>query len=466
MALFLVLLAAYSFSVGLRASRGASITGDEPFYLLTTQSLIQDSDLDLRQQYDKQSYRSFFDHPGGLWKQSIPTTDGRIVSPHDPGLSVLLIPGFALAGLRGAQFELALIAALTMALVYVLVAKETGDHLIAWLATLAVALSTTAFVYSSEVYPEFPGALCIALSLLLIRRSTSVGSAAILVCLLSALAWLGIKYMPLAAIIALPFLMRSPWSSRSVFLGLTAVSAAAYIWFHYAVFEDLTPYSINTVYGGAPALSVVEQHLSLQDRFYRLWGLFIDERFGIGRWGPVLLLAPISLPLLLKRGAVGATVLALFLTQLAIATFVAITMMGWWFPGRTFVVVLPLFALPLAVLLQRFTGFVRVAATVLGLYSLAITAALTRAANNHEVTLAVDPFDMRAWLFRDIRPLFPNYTAWTAETFLLTAGWLVVGVVALALIAGHEFDLRWPRRVIRPAPSRLWRARGAHGGYD
>src|SRR5690606_5999554 len=51
-AMFLLLAVVYSASLGLRATRGASITADEPFYLMTTQSLIDDGDLDLRQQYE------------------------------------------------------------------------------------------------------------------------------------------------------------------------------------------------------------------------------------------------------------------------------------------------------------------------------------------------------------------------------------------------------------------------------
>ena len=41
-ALFLALASVYAFSAGIRATRGASITGDEPFYLLTTQSIMED----------------------------------------------------------------------------------------------------------------------------------------------------------------------------------------------------------------------------------------------------------------------------------------------------------------------------------------------------------------------------------------------------------------------------------------
>ena len=43
-ALFVLLIAVYVWSIDMRASWGASITGDEPFYLITTQSLIQDFD--------------------------------------------------------------------------------------------------------------------------------------------------------------------------------------------------------------------------------------------------------------------------------------------------------------------------------------------------------------------------------------------------------------------------------------
>jgi hypothetical protein len=45
--MFAVLTFAYAFSVEMRATRAASITADEPFYLMTTVSLIDDGNLDL-----------------------------------------------------------------------------------------------------------------------------------------------------------------------------------------------------------------------------------------------------------------------------------------------------------------------------------------------------------------------------------------------------------------------------------
>ena len=104
-ALFVLLAVAYSFSVDLRASRGALISSDEPFYLLTRQSLPQDGGLDLTKQYEADSWRSFFDHPDGRWNRSEPLPDGKLISPDNPGLPVLLVPEFAPGGLAGAQLQ-------------------------------------------------------------------------------------------------------------------------------------------------------------------------------------------------------------------------------------------------------------------------------------------------------------------------------------------------------------------------
>lgn len=465
--LFVLLALVYQLSIPLRATRGAAITGDEPFYLVTTQSLLQDGDLDLRQQYQTQSYRSFFDHPSGLWRQSVPRDDGAIVSPHDPGLSVLLIPGFLLGGLRGAQTQLALLAAGTFALAYVLAAVETRSALLSWLTTAAVGLTATAFVYASEIYPELPGALCIVLALLLLQRrvigsvataaqvaepsvnstpmprveALGIGVAIGMAVLLSALAWLGIKYVPLGALIALAFLWQADTRARAVFVALSAVSGAFYVWAHYQLFGDLTPYSINAVYQGAPAISVIEHHVAFSERFYRLWGLFIDERFGVGRWAPVLLLVPFALTTLVWGPRLRQLVAALIVVQVLMGTFVAITMMGWWFPGRTLVLVLPLCPLALTVLLQRTRAPLRIAAAGLAAYSIVVTCTLTFAAGRWEVLLAVDPYDLSGAGFQGLGALFPNYTAWGEDTVIKTGVWLGLSLPAMLWLLLRDFDI-------------------------
>jgi len=432
-AMLVLLVAVYSQSAPLRASRGASITGDEPFYLLTTQSLLDDGNLDLRGQYRRRSYTSFFDHPQGLWMQSLPRADGRLLSPHNPGLSVLLIPGFAWGGLRGAQTELLLLASLTFALTYVLVARLSGAPLISWFATLAVALTATAFVYATEIYPELPGALLLVTALLLMTGDARLGPGRVLLIgvVLSALAWLGIKYAPLIGLAGGYALLRTDGRGRVALIVMGAVAAGMYLWFQMVTFGALTPYSVNIVWAGDSTAAVVGAHVEFGDRIYRLWGLFIDRRFGVARWAPVLFLAVAGCTFLIRRRGLPRVILALIVVQILIATFVAITMMGWWFPGRTLVTVLPLFALPLALLLRHGRPWLRAAATVLATYSTLVAMLLAQATRRGEVTVAVNPFDLLAPLFERLSGFFPQYIGWGVETWLLTAAWLVAGAVVL-----------------------------------
>jgi hypothetical protein len=164
-----------------------------------------------------------------------------------------------------------------------------------------------------------------------------------------------------------------------------------------------------------------------------------------------------SLPLLIRAGGgqgdrkgrpyalVRRVVLALIATQVLIATFVAITMMGWWFPGRTLMAVLPLAALPLTLLVARMPVSGRIVAAGLALVSLSFTLALRGASATGstvapgEVTLAVDPFDMAWWPFRQSAYLFPNYQTWSETTVVLTIAWLALLLGSIGFVAWREY---------------------------
>lgn len=448
-AMFAILATVYIASIDIRATRGAAITGDEPFYLLTTQSLLQDGDLDLSQQYRRRSYESFFDHSDGLWSQSITRDDGTFLSPHNLGLPLLLLPGFGAAGLLGAQVQMLVMAALTFALVYILIVQLTGAAWPSWLATMAVALTATAFIYATEIYPEVPAALALTASLLILRGLGRPGiwRALGLAACLTAMAWLGIKYAPLAGLVGLWSLWRMHRQERIAFAAAASVSAAFFVWFQLRTFGALTPYSAGLVYAGDSTLTILGEHFDFASRTYRLLGLFVDQRFGIGRWAPVLLAVLPAMLLLWRAGGIARLVLGVIAAQWLVATFVAITMMGWWFPGRTLMTVLPLLALPLTLLLVRSPLLVRVGVALLGVYSLAVTAMLAKAGHAREIVIAVDPFEMSSPIFQITSRLFPNYTFWDGATWSLTAAWLVL--VAAAAVGLY---LAWYRRGPTPVP--------------
>lgn len=459
LAVFVPLVLLYQLAVPLRATHAARVNVDEPFYLLTTVSLLMDGDLDLANDYALRRYRAFFDHPQELWTQSAPTADGRLLSPHGVGLSVLVLPTYALDGVDGVKRWLTVLAAAAFALAAVLAGRLAGRPWPAALAALAVGAGAPAFVYSAQVYPEMPAALVVTVCLLVVLSVRwSATRAAALAVGVTALLWLGAKYAPLGAVLAAAGLWRGGWTARAALGGLLAASGAAYTWFHVATYGGLTPYAVNALYAGSDDLSLVAQHAAFGDRLYRLAGLWVDREFGLVRWAPVLALVLPGLWLLPLRRMPAAALLAAIAVQVTVAAFFSITMRGWWFPGRMLVAVLPLLAVPLACLLaaQSRRARIGVLAAGTGALTLATTLALWHAAAGQQVVLAVDPFDLAWPVFQAVAPAFPLYTSYEPMTWLLTGAWALAAVglcVAGAGLAAGPGPSPG-QHTLAPAPSR------------
>jgi len=183
----------------LQTSRTAA---DEPQYLLTAISLAEDHSLDLADELSAARWRDFAGHD--LPRQTEPTPEGREISPHDPGLPLLLAVPVAVGGWVGAKVALALVnGALAALLVWTGVRRFGVSRRLAVPVVLALTLAPPLAVYGAQVYPELPGALCIAGILALTgaerRRSLAVAG---VVALATAAAWLSIKYVPVAGLAA------------------------------------------------------------------------------------------------------------------------------------------------------------------------------------------------------------------------------------------------------------------------
>jgi hypothetical protein len=114
-------------------------------------------------------------------------------------------------------------------------------------------------------------------------------------------------------------------------------------------------------------------------------------------------------------------------------------MMGWWFPGRTLITILPLTALPLTLLVEKLPTQARVLPAALALTSVAFTIALRDAVANDGVRLAVTPFDMTWAPFRWSHELFPDYQTWGTETVVLTIAWLTIFVVSIVAVVWWSY---------------------------
>jgi hypothetical protein len=439
---FVAVLLAGQLAVGMRASRTASVTGDEPFYLLTTQSLASDHDLDLADDYAHHEERRFWDGTVPLWRQMTADRRGRLLSPHDPGLSILILPAYVLGGLDGARRFLVVLWALAMALATLLAVRLRAPPMLAAVAAIAVGVGAPGIVYASQVYPEGPAALLVAAALLLITddRARPILAAAVLI----ALPWLGFKYLPLVAVLAAAFAWRHSrrghLSRQKLLVALLVglLAGAHYVWWHLHTFGGLTPYASNIVFSGEGSARIVADHLGQGGRSYRLYGLFLDARFGLFRWFPIALVAVAGIR---RQNVLVATIV---LTTVVVGTFASITMMGWWFPARMLVAGLP----ALVVLVAHGAERLPKMAAALAAWSALIGGATAWAAHHGAIRLAVDPWRLGAplpphWLFPDFRHFGPSQVG-------LSLAW---GAAALAL-------RRAARRAASRAPGRRLAADG------
>jgi hypothetical protein len=199
-------------------------------------------------------------------------------------------------------------------------------------------------VYGQQVYPELPAGLVVltAVAAVTAPRPTK-GTLAVTALAIAALPWLSVKYVPVAAALTLVALLRLATRQRAALLGVLAGAGAGYLGVHRLVWGGWTVYASGDHFSGSGELGVLGVRPDYLGRSTRLLGLLVDRDFGLVAWQPAwLLLIPAAVALLATRPP-GWTALAVPLAAgWATATWVALTMHGYWWPGRQLVAVLPL----------------------------------------------------------------------------------------------------------------------------
>ena len=329
--------------IDVRASYGARTTGDEPYYLITAASLWEDRDLDISDEIEAEAFHEWHEIP--LDEQTKPLDGGRRVSPHDPLLPVVLAPALALGGWMGAKLFLALMAGVLGALIVWLAVRRFAVSLLAaGLAGGVFGAAAPFAVYGSQVYPELPAALCVAVALIGLTGRSRGGLVA-LGAAITALPWLSIKYVPVAATLALigiVLLWRAGRRHELVgFAGGLAVMGVAFVAAHLQWYDGVTPYAVGDHFTSGE-FSVVGNDPDYPGRARRLLGLLVDRHFGLVAWQPAwFLIVPAVAALVRARPPHSSTLAFPLAVGWLNATFVAFTMQGWWWPGRQLVVVLP-----------------------------------------------------------------------------------------------------------------------------
>ena len=426
-----------AWAVPARATYGGRTTADEPQYLLSAISLGEDLDLDISDELRDERWRNF--HDAELPVQTEPDTDGRAVSPHDPLLPAVLAVPVLVGGWAGAKLALAALAGLlAAATAWVAARRFAVAPAVAIGVSAAFGAASPLAAYGVQVYPELPAALAVtvavgALTGPFARRGQLVFALAIV-----ALPWLAVKYVPVAGVlVALALLDRWRRGRRreaGVLFGGLAVAGVAFVVFHRVVYGGWTVYASGDHFAETGEASVIGVDPDYLGRSQRLLGLLVDRSFGLVAWAPAFLFAVVAVGALVRRRPAGwSALLVPAAAGWATATWVALTMHGWWWPGRQVVAVVPLLVVATAWWLDRHRRAVGpfVVAAVLGALSWAWVVAEVL---QRRLRLIIDFDATRNPWVRALRPALPDFRQPGTRTGLLAAAW-ALALVGL-LVAG------------------------------
>jgi hypothetical protein len=270
-------------------------------------------------------------------------------------------------------------------------------------------------VYGGQVYPELPAATVALLAVAAITGSLRRGALITAVASVVALPWLSVKYAPVAAVIAALILWRLVDSRRvreaaGVAAALVA-AAVGYLVAHRAIWGGWTAYASGDHFAQTGEFSVVGVSPDYVGRSLRLVGLFFDRDFGLVPWQAAWLLAvPAAVAVVRRRPRHGSALLLPALAGWATATWVALTMHGFWWPGRQLVVVLPLLVVAILWWLTEVAGpRVRLGALALAASGPLIYATLLLDGFGRELTWVSGFQTVDNPLYSILRPLLPDY---------------------------------------------------------
>ncbi|MGI8587263.1 MAG: hypothetical protein ACR2M0_06180 [Chloroflexia bacterium] len=374
-------------------------TGDQPFYLHTAISIVQDGDINEYNNYLNQDESQFYPRSvserlrypykfqGILAPYPLPPHNGHTTnrpddewySKHGLGLSVLIVPGWALGvtvappfinldaldqptgGWPMVVYEMNIIGALLAVQVFLLAYEASRRWWIALAVWAALAFSNPLMTYSYLIFPELPAGLCAIYAFRRLRLGLwNNGPLRLLLVGLAAgfLPWLHARFLPITIGLVL-FALWGWWKqrrpapapprSRSAIALLpmllpVVVSAGLLMGFYYWLYGTVLP---NTG-DHAGFIDPLSDPLGLPAA---MLGLLFDQQWGLLFAAPVYLLAAVGLGALwINRAARPALGLLLLITVpycLLVSEY-----NQWWGewcpPARYLATVAPLLALPLA----------------------------------------------------------------------------------------------------------------------
>ncbi len=307
--LFLTAFLIYNLATAFLVSRGLSFSGDEPYYLLTSHSLLQDQDINLANNYADQDYFHFYSREKqpnfrlGMYARAGKQGRDYIYPINLFGVSILVLPWYWLSQFFSGgiltfiiKSSLSLWGALLGVQIYLFAKEKWERERLALILWFFYAFSSPLLFYSIHVYPEVPIAL---FSIFIFRKINSPQKPSLKLLLftgflLGLFPWFGLKYnlilLCLLFICLYELIKKHNLGIKAgAFLFFPFISITGFFIFIYSLYGSFSPISI---YEGvispekANALREAVLGYPLRWRLESFLDYFLDQRDGLLLYSP------------------------------------------------------------------------------------------------------------------------------------------------------------------------------------
>lgn len=424
-------------------ARTTLLHGDETQYMMITQSLVHDGDIDLSN-YSPASIREFHELVNVAPRRAPASPDGVTHPTHPIGLGLLLAPAYRLGlTIDNPRLTCAIVVALVASLVlfvayHWLIASSVSPGAALITATCA-GLSPLVFLYSNQIYPGLFAAFA---SLVVLRAMVSPVTTRsdvklfLTTSIVIAMPLFHPRLLPLAGLLGSLVLVRVWEDPRRPFLfkGIGAMAAAGTI--VYSVYH--LHYSGDLFGPFKPGNAWEADVIDFGDFPIAVVGQWMDARVGVLNNSPVFFLSLVGVGMMaLTRHPRTLLVVGLYATTAAVNALSIDWSFGYCFPSRFLVTALPALLLPLAVVVQR--AFAR-SSTLVFLIGTAVC--LGWDTNAEALTLTEGAYVGGHLIYRSIEQAYPLGAHFPLLKYATAVPWgdviLLLLAVGLTLLLGSN----------------------------
>ena len=436
-------------------------TGDEPHFLVISQTLLKYHSLNVMLDYTHGDYRTFY--PTNLAPHVSYSASGQLLPLHSIGAPILWLIPYYFWGRLGAVLFISCIAVLIILNIYWLLLIMGISRKYALIVSLAYMLASPVYLYSHLTFIEPIGALlCIYVLRKVLQKEISTADILVSSLLLGILPWIHIRFALFEIVLFGAFLYKlyasNKFKNLKYYVYFLLPVVALFVLFeiyNLKVWGTLNPTinEVNDIHGNSKPFAALP--------FRAILGLLFDQEFGLFISFPVFIFLFMGIVLAMKKQFTryNLLLLALSLPYLLICTTFRIWSGGWSPTARFLIVLLPLGSFYMAYALEQLrsilSSIVFALAMIFGcIYNLL---ALVPSLNSFNDGRGRNRALMQLWLFHHrVTDFLPSmFLSGQNRLFVLwISAYVVLAVLMLYAAKAKAIHLSWSKICLRG-----WRAR-------